>query len=159
MFQASAFRQARAKKNPKLKLETLHGFMSPSKPSQALQGPTPLSGAWWLSRFLGRCVLSDFTVPLVLVSPWLGPLFFRTQELAVIVWWLVIFMMLPIGVRSQEEAGDVLEGSEPGAPVAPQLKQKAWWTTIITSGIWIIYYIITESGLAAQILPTDGSWG
>jgi predicted secreted protein len=76
-----------------------------------------------------------------------------------IVWWLVIFTMLPIGVRSQEEAGEVQEGSEPGAPVAPMLMKKAWWTTIITSCIWIVYYIVTDSGLAAQYMPTDGSWG
>ena len=34
-----------------------------------------------------------------------------------------------------------------------------WWCTIVTSGIWIIYYIINESGLVARYMPTDGSWG
>lgn len=110
---------------------------------------------------------AQYALPGIALLLWLSRFIIRDDGVGIvngvvvflIVWWLVIFMMLPIGVRSQEEEGDVLEGSEPGAPVAPQLKQKAWWTTIITSGIWIIYYIITESGLAAQILPTDGSWG
>ena len=63
-----------------------------------------------------------------------------------IVWWLVIFTMLPIGVRSQQEEADIVEGTEPGAPVAPMLLKKAWWTTVITSGIWIVYYLAAGEG-------------
>lgn len=70
-----------------------------------------------------------------------------------IVWWLFFFMMLPVGVRSQEEAGDVVAGSEPGAPQAPNLKQKMWWTTIAASIVWIIYFVVTESGVMAQFMP------
>lgn len=76
-----------------------------------------------------------------------------------IVWWLVFFTMLPIGVRSQEESGDVVEGSEPGAPEAPNLKQKAWWTTSITSVIWIGYFILVTTVDINDLLPTDGYWG
>lgn len=76
-----------------------------------------------------------------------------------ITWWLVVFIMLPIGVRSQQEEGEIVEGTEPGAPVTPNLAKKAWWTTIVTSCIWIIYFIVTESGVLVPYLPTDGSWG
>jgi predicted secreted protein len=34
----------------------------------------------------------------------------------VVVWWITIFAILPIGVRSQDEAGEVVPGSDPGAP-------------------------------------------
>ena len=71
-----------------------------------------------------------------------------------IVWWLFFFTMLPIGVRSQEEGGDVVSGSEPGAPQAPNMKQKMWWTTIATSIAWILYFIITESGVLLPFMPT-----
>ena len=97
---------------------------------------------------------------------WLSGFFIRDGGVGVvngivvfaIVWWLVIFTTLPIGVRSQEEDGEVVEGSEPGAPIAPMLKKKAWWTTVGTSCIWLVYYVITESGIVEQYLPRGGSW-
>jgi len=103
-----------------------------------------LAAVLWLSRFIIR----DDGVGVV-----------NGLVVFLIVWWLVFFMMLPIGVRSQEEAGDIVAGSEPGAPMAPNLLKKGWWCTIVTSGIWIIYYIINESGLVARYMPTGGSWG
>lgn len=106
--------------------------------------PVALAGLLWLSRFF----LRDGGVGVV-----------NGLVVFLITWWLVVFMTLPIGVRSQEEQGEVTEGSERGAPVAPMLAQKAWWTTIATSVIWIIYFGIAESGLIEQFLPRDGYWG
>ena len=37
-----------------------------------------------------------------------------------IIWWVCLFVVLPIGVRSQLEAGEVIPGSEPGAPTKPR---------------------------------------
>jgi predicted secreted protein len=54
-----------------------------------------------------------------------------------IIWWLVLFTTLPFGVRSQAESEDVVAGTEPGAPVAPQLLKKALWTTVIATVIFI----------------------
>ena len=31
-----------------------------------------------------------------------------------IIWWLTLFAILPLGVRSQHEAGEVADGTEPG---------------------------------------------
>ncbi|MBL8588068.1 MAG: DUF1467 family protein [Methylobacteriaceae bacterium] len=45
------------------------------------------------------------------------------------IWWIVLFVTLPFGVRSLHETGEPLEGADPGAPVAPQLAKKALWTT------------------------------
>jgi predicted secreted protein len=53
-----------------------------------------------------------------------------------IAWWLAFFMMLPIGIRSQLEDGNVVPGTEPSAPVAPQLWRKALWALVIAFGIW-----------------------
>jgi predicted secreted protein len=53
-----------------------------------------------------------------------------------IIWWTVLFAILPFGVRSQAEAGDVIAGTEPGAPVAPRLKRKAIWTTLIAAVVF-----------------------
>jgi predicted secreted protein len=48
-----------------------------------------------------------------------------------IIWWTVLFAILPFGVRSQAESGEITAGTEPGAPIAPRLRQKALWTTLI----------------------------
>ena len=43
----------------------------------------------------------------------------------VIIWWVVFFTMLPIGVRSPDEAGvEVGPGHAPSAPVRPRLGLK-----------------------------------
>ena len=48
-------------------------------------------------------------------------------------WWIVLFAILPFGVRSQREEGSYFEGTDPGAPIAPRMKIKALWTTLVTS--------------------------
>ena len=49
------------------------------------------------------------------------------------IWWVVLFAVLPIGVRSATEAGieDAPAGTDPGAPAAHNLPMKALWTTLI----------------------------
>lgn len=55
----------------------------------------------------------------------------------VTIWWIVLFAVLPFGVRSADEAGEEApEGSDPGAPVAPQLARKAAVTTVIAAVIF-----------------------
>jgi predicted secreted protein len=52
------------------------------------------------------------------------------------IWWIVLFAVLPFGVKSQHEAGasqNLPSGSDPGAPVAPMLARKAVWTTVIAA--------------------------
>ena len=56
------------------------------------------------------------------------------------IWWIVLFAVLPFGVRSQHEIADITPGTDPGAPVAPRLLLKAAITTGITcvlfAGLW-----------------------
>lgn len=52
------------------------------------------------------------------------------------IWWIVLFAVLPFGIRSQGEAGDVVPGSDPGAPVAPRLITKALWTTVVSAVVF-----------------------
>jgi predicted secreted protein len=48
------------------------------------------------------------------------------------IWFTVLFAVLPFGVRSQHEAGTMVPGTDPGAPVAPKLLQKALWTSLVS---------------------------
>lgn len=61
-----------------------------------------------------------------------------------ITWWIVIFMVLPLGVRSQHESGEVVAGSEPGAPSIPDLKRKAWITTVVACLVWLVLFVLIE---------------
>ena len=54
-----------------------------------------------------------------------------------ILWWVVIFTVLPFGVRTVEEEGGTVErGHAPSAPVRPMLLKKALITTAITAVLW-----------------------
>lgn len=63
-----------------------------------------------------------------------------------IIWWLVLFIILPIGIRGQAEEGDIVEGSEPGAPHTLNIKRKFIQTTIIASVLWLLTCALILSG-------------
>lgn len=54
-----------------------------------------------------------------------------------IIWWLVLFTTLPIGVRPPHEAGEEREpGTPASAPVKPRMVMKLVLTTAITTVLW-----------------------
>lgn len=66
----------------------------------------------------------------------------------VVTWWLVFFMMLPKGVVSQHEVDEErVEGTDPGAPVSPDLGKKALYATLVAIILTILYYYIYDMGL------------
>ncbi len=65
----------------------------------------------------------------------------------VVVWWLVFFAVLPWGVRSQRESGEEVHGTEPGAPVKPDLGRKALITSIIAALIWAAIFVALRAGM------------
>jgi predicted secreted protein len=62
----------------------------------------------------------------------------------VIIWWVVIFAVLPFGVRPTE-TGDV--GHAAGAPANPRLWLKAGVTTLVAAVIWLGFYALVNSDL------------
>ena len=63
-----------------------------------------------------------------------------------VLWWVVLFAVLPFGVRSQIEAGEHVEGSDPGAPVVPMMLRKLIWTTIVSAVIFGLAVYAYEMG-------------
>ena len=53
-----------------------------------------------------------------------------------VIWWVLLFAVLPFGVRSQHEAKEVVPGSDPGAPVVPHLGRKLLVNTLISAILW-----------------------
>lgn len=58
-----------------------------------------------------------------------------------IIWWIGLFAVLPWGVRSQHEAGDIVPGSEPGAPATPRLLRIALVNTVFATIIFALFYL------------------
>ncbi len=63
-----------------------------------------------------------------------------------IIWWLVMFMVLPWGVR-RIEPKDLGEGDDPGAPAKPRLWLKAAITTVASGVIFALVYLVVVSGV------------
>ena len=59
-----------------------------------------------------------------------------------VLWWVMLFVTLPFGVRSQHEDGVGAPGTDPGAPILTRMGRKLIWTTIISA-------IVFGIGLAA----------
>jgi predicted secreted protein len=56
-------------------------------------------------------------------------------------WWVVLFMVLPFGVRSHLETGaEHPPGTDAGAPVAPRIGTKLVATTILTAVLFAVVY-------------------
>lgn len=64
-------------------------------------------------------------------------------------WWISLLAVLPIGVQGQfEDDGDIIEGTEEGAPKVAMLKKKAIWATIGAIGVTALAYFIVVPYLA-----------
>ena len=59
-----------------------------------------------------------------------------------LIWWVVLFTVLPWGVRSQHEDGDIAEGTDPGAPAVPNLRRKLLWTTLVSVVVFAACYVV-----------------
>jgi predicted secreted protein len=55
---------------------------------------------------------------------------------------VVLFAVLPWGIRSQAESGEVVPGSDPGAPALPKLKSKLVWTTLVSAIVFAAFQVI-----------------
>jgi predicted secreted protein len=80
-----------------------------------------------------------------------------TTALAIyfIIWWLVLFVVLPWGIRSQHEGDDpITPGTDPGAPIIARLGRRLIWTTGISAAVFAVFYLgyvnrwVTVDGLA-----------
>lgn len=56
-----------------------------------------------------------------------------------ITWWVVLFMILPIGIK-QDQAP--IAGCDVGAPQNPNIKQKLLIVTLVTTVLFCIYVVV-----------------
>lgn len=63
---------------------------------------------------------------------------FSALVLYAVIWFLTLFMVLPLRLVTQGDAGTVVPGTPEGAPVDAQMKRRLWITTAAASVIWVI---------------------
>jgi len=67
-----------------------------------------------------------------------------------VLWWIVLFLTLPFGVRNRTESGDAageaIPGADPGAPVVSMMARKALWTTAISAVIFAVALLAYRAG-------------
>jgi len=57
-------------------------------------------------------------------------------------WSLTLFAVLPFGVRTTREEGhEPVPGEADSAPHNPMLPKKMLWTTIISTAIFVLFYV------------------
>src|SRR5258708_35791696 len=61
-----------------------------------------------------------------------------------VIWWTVLFAVLPLGVRRVEKPGT---GQDRGAPARPDLVRKAIITSIVAAVLWIGFYFLHQADI------------
>ena len=52
-------------------------------------------------------------------------------------WFIILFIILPINVTTQNDERNIIEGTAPSSPVNPNLKRKFFITTLVSVILWI----------------------
>jgi predicted secreted protein len=66
-----------------------------------------------------------------------------------ICWWLVLFMVLPFGVRTPGHDEDLPEGHADSAPMQPRILLKFAITTVVSAALFTIVYAV----IAYRLIP------
>lgn len=81
-----------------------------------------------------------------------------------VLWFLTLFVVLPIRLKSQQDMGEVVPGTPGSAPANPQLKKRALIVTVIAAVLWaIIFTIIVTDAITVRDfdwmnrLPAEGA--
>lgn len=71
-----------------------------------------------------------------------------------IIWWITLFAVLPIGMRTQDEEKDVVPGSVGSAPARFRGARVVLLTTIISAVIYGVWFVVsTYFGISIDSLP------
>lgn len=97
-----------------------------------------------------------------LIRPGEGMNFVTGMVVYLIGWWITLFAILPLGITGQAESGEIVPGTESGAPVAANFRHKAWLTTVTTAIIWLILFVVLEFQLISlndiPFIPSENAW-
>jgi predicted secreted protein len=61
-------------------------------------------------------------------------------------WFMVFFVILPLRLTTQGDAGTVEPGTPAGAPAGFVVARKARQTTVVAAAVWLVLYLVISSG-------------
>ena len=67
-----------------------------------------------------------------------------------VLWFLTLFVVMPIGQRSQADDGRVVPGTHAGAPAGIPWRRKLILTTLIAAAVWGVLAAIILGGLITR---------
>jgi predicted secreted protein len=73
----------------------------------------------------------------------------------IMVWWITLFAVLPIGVRTQGEEGEIVAGTPASAPVKPRLLRVIVINTVVaTLAFSVVWAAFEFDWLGLHIPPS-----
>lgn len=63
-----------------------------------------------------------------------------------VIWWIMLFVTLPFGVRTQEDDGETVPGTDPGAPALARMAAKLIWTTVLSAVFFALAWLAYDAG-------------
>lgn len=72
---------------------------------------------------------------------------FSAFVLYAVLWFLTLFIVLPLRLTTQGEDGNVVPGTPQSAPANPMMRKRMLITTAISFVIWVIIVGIIVSGI------------
>ncbi len=72
-----------------------------------------------------------------------------------LIWWTMLFTVLPLGVRRHEETG---KGFDAGAPKKPDLKKKLVLNSALSAVILGVIQVLVVTGILDWRAIFEGAW-
>jgi predicted secreted protein len=70
------------------------------------------------------------------------------------IWFITLFAVLPFGVRTQDEAGEVVPGTPESAPAAFRFGRVFVWNTAVATVCFAVFYVAyTQNWLGLVATP------
>ncbi|MEQ1953091.1 DUF1467 family protein [Mesorhizobium yinganensis] len=71
-----------------------------------------------------------------------------------IIWWTVLFAVLPVGLKTQDDDGVVVPGTHSSAPGGAHMLRAVIWTTVVSLVVFGILVLLTRYfGLGIDDIP------
>lgn len=71
------------------------------------------------------------------------------------IWWMTLFAVLPFGVHTQGEAGDVVDGTPESAPQKPRLWRTMLINSVVAAFVFAFVWTALEQDWLGLKIPPD----
>ncbi|WP_439541168.1 DUF1467 family protein [Hyphomicrobium sp.] len=75
--------------------------------------------------------------------------------LYIMIWWMTLFAVLPFGVRTQGEEGEVVEGTPESAPAKPRILRAMLINTVVAAVAFGFVWMALENDWLGLYVPAE----